>query len=104
MPRPGVSISRESHDGSGSHPGAPSRHVRWIGDGLETLSGHSGSDTPLPVKGLAALAFFLVFTVLIATGMVLGVHGNSKGWWIMVASLVAYLGFFIKKGCLTQAH
>jgi Ni,Fe-hydrogenase I cytochrome b subunit len=78
--------------------------TRWIGDGLETLSGHSGSDNPLRVKGLAALAFFLVFTVLIATGMVLGVHGNSKGWWMMVASLVAYLGFFIKKGCLTQAH
>jgi hypothetical protein len=56
------------------------------------------------VKGLAALAFFLVFTVLIATGIVIGVHGGSKGWWIMVASLAAYLGFFIKKGCLTQAH
>jgi len=56
------------------------------------------------VKGLAALAFFLVFTVLIATGMVMGVHGISKGWWLMVASLVAYLGFFIKKGCLTQSH
>ncbi len=56
------------------------------------------------MKGLAALAFFLVFTVLIAAGMVMGVHGSSKGWWLMVASLVAYLGFFIKKGCLTQAH
>lgn len=73
-------------------------------EALETLSGAAISDTSVPVKGLAALAFFLVFTVLIAAGMVMGVHGNSKGWWIMVASLVAYLGFFIKKGCLTQAH
>ena len=73
-------------------------------DGWQTLSDSLAFDKPPAVKGLAALAFFLVFTVLIATGMVMGVYGNSKGWWLMVASLVAYLGFFIKKGCLTQAH
>ena len=73
-------------------------------DAWQTLSGSPALDKSWRVKGLAALAFFLVFTVLIATGMVMGVHGSSKGWWIMIASLVAYLGFFIKKGCLTQAH
>ncbi len=73
-------------------------------DAWQPLSGFPSPDTSLRMKGLAALAFFLLFTVLIATGMVMGVHGSSKGWWIMNASLVAYLGFFIKKGCLTQAH
>ena len=54
------------------------------------------------VKGFAALAFFLVFTVLIGAGLVMGVHG--KGWLLLVISSLAYLGFFIKEGCLTSSH
>ena|GEM_PF-1189568 len=56
------------------------------------------------VKGFAALAFFLVFTVLIGAGLVMGVHGLGKGWWLMWISVLAYLGFFIKAGCLNPSH
>ncbi|MBN9689782.1 MAG: hypothetical protein J0M24_06055 [Verrucomicrobia bacterium] len=54
------------------------------------------------MKGLAALAFFLVFTVLMGAGLVMGVHG--KGWLLLTISTLAYLGFFIKEGCLTSSH
>lgn len=57
-----------------------------------------------PVKGLAALAFFLVFTVLIGTGLALGVNGHPAGWWLLGLSFLAYLGLFIKGGCLTSSH
>ncbi len=56
------------------------------------------------MKGIAVLAFFLFFGVLLAVGLVMGTHGNSTGWWLTVVSFVAYLGVFIKAGCLSASH
>jgi hypothetical protein len=55
------------------------------------------------VKGLSAFIFFLVFTVLIAAGIIMGVHGRSGGWLLTMVSCLAYLGLFIKAGCLTSS-
>ncbi|HRI14998.1 MAG TPA: hypothetical protein PLX89_18545 [Verrucomicrobiota bacterium] len=56
------------------------------------------------MKGLATLVFFLVFTILIGTGLALGVGGSSVGWLLMTLSLIAYLVIFIMFGCRTSSH
>lgn len=57
-----------------------------------------------PVNGLKTIVFFLVFTVLLAAGLAKGVKGEAWGWWLMILSLIAYLGLFIKFGCRTSDH
>lgn len=68
-----------------------------------SLSADGFPATLYGVKGFSAFLFFLVFTVLIAAGIIMGVHGRSGGWLLTTLSCLAYLGLFIKAGCLTSS-
>lgn len=62
--------------------------------------GHQLSIFVGAVKGIAVFAFFFIFTVLIAAGLAMGVHGKSGGWALLSLSTLAYTGLFVKSGCL----
>lgn len=70
---------------------------------FRALSAESIPATLSDVKGFSAFLFFLVFTVLIAAGIIMGVHGRSGGWLLTTLSCLVYLGLFIKAGCLTSS-
>jgi hypothetical protein len=55
-----------------------------------------------PVKFLGICLFFGLWTLLGAIGMVMAVHG--KGSWLLVVTLLGYLGLFAKEGCLGGSH
>jgi len=54
------------------------------------------------VNGIKTLLFFLFWTLIGSIGMVLAVNG--KGSWLLVVSFLAYLGMFVKWGCLDAGH
>jgi hypothetical protein len=53
------------------------------------------------VKGIGVILFFLFWTLVGAVGMVMAVHGHA---WLLLLSVLVYLGMFIKWGCLGTAH
>jgi len=54
------------------------------------------------VNGIKTLLFFLFWTLIGCIGMVMAVNG--KGSWLLVVSFLAYLGMFVKWGCLDSGH
>ena len=54
------------------------------------------------VNGIKTLLFFLFWTLIGSIGMVMAVNG--KGSWLLVVSFLAYLGMFVKWGCLDSGH
>jgi hypothetical protein len=51
---------------------------------------------------LAAVAVYLIFTVLIGLGMILAVAKGSG--WLLLLGLGLFLLAFIKFGCLSSSH
>jgi len=54
------------------------------------------------VNGIKTLLFFLFWTLIGSIGMVMAVNG--KGSWLLVVSFLAYIGMFVKWGCLDSGH
>jgi hypothetical protein len=51
------------------------------------------------MKFYAAVLLFLLFAFFISWGIILMMHGTP---WLLIASLVVFLGTFIKYGCLSH--
>lgn len=51
------------------------------------------------MKFLMALSVFLLFTLLITWGIILLMHGTP---WLLVATMVLFIGLFAKYGCLSS--
>ena len=54
------------------------------------------------MKGIGTVLFFAFWTLLGAIGMVMAVQG--KGPWLLAVSFLAYLGMFVKWGCISSEH
>jgi hypothetical protein len=65
----------------------------------ELLATGRGLNIIFAMKFLLAFLLFVVFALLISWGIVLMMHGTP---WIFIASLVLFLGLFVKYGCLTS--
>lgn len=53
----------------------------------------------MPMKFALAILIFLLFTVFIGWGIVEMLHGRP---WLLIASLVVFVGLFAKYGCLSS--
>ncbi len=51
------------------------------------------------VKFLGAIAVYLLFGLILATGIVLATHGT---FWLLILAAVIYLAAFARLGCTTH--
>jgi hypothetical protein len=51
------------------------------------------------MKFALAIAVFVLFAFFISWGVILMMHGSP---WLLVAAVIAFLGAFIKFGCLSH--